>query len=253
MTEIVEISDRVPSGHLDCGSASSRFSSPGVPKSGSPAAALESSYTAACLGVELCDSPRESRHESPRKPRQKPARESNRERPWERPTTSARQRFPQSPCNSTSKSPWNWVRQLQPETRRISRPDSRPKSRPEPRSEPPREPFPERFPPWLPECRFERARPRLMHYSTISYLVFVSLSSANPCRRPVEPGFSPGKRPPYASETAQRGSLPGGCFRLTRYDDLPNGLGLSLRLGLSHEVHPRRQRPHVIRARLQVH
>jgi hypothetical protein len=197
MTEIAEISDRVPSGPLDCGSASSRFSSPGVPKSGSPAAAVQSSYTAACVGIGLCD--------SPRKPRQKPARDSNRERPCKRPAMSPRQRFPQSPCDSTSKSPSYSDRQSWTETRRISRPDSRPKSRREPRSEPPREPFPGRFPPWFPEGRFGRARMPLTYCPNVSYAALGSLGCANSCLRTVPQGLALKKPQIRASEADRRG------------------------------------------------
>ena len=156
------------------------------------------------VGAELCDSLRESRHESPRKPRRKPARESNRERPCKRLATSPRQRFPQSPCNSTSKSPWYSDRQSWTETRRISRPDSRPKSRPEPRSEPPREPFPERFPPWFPECRFRRDRPPLTYRPTVSYAVLGSPRRANHRFGTVPQDFAPQEPPFWATETDYR-------------------------------------------------
>jgi hypothetical protein len=187
---------------MDCGSVSSRFALPSVRKSGSPAVALQSSFTAARLGAELRNSPRESRHESPRKPRRKPARESNRERPRKRPAASPRQRFPQSPCNSTSKSPWCSDRQSWTKTRRLSRPNSRPKSRPEPRSEPPREPFRERFPPWFPEGRFWRARPRLRQLSSVTYVVWSPPGRANRRFRMVPQNFTPKKRQICAPEPA---------------------------------------------------
>ena len=50
-----------------------------------------------------------------------------------------------------------------------------------------------------------------------------------------------------------KSSGPAREARLPRDNDLPDSLGLSLRLGLSSEVHPRRQRPHIIRTGPEVH
>ena len=57
------------------------------------------------------------------------------------------------------------------------------------------------------------------------------------CRSgPVLPDFAPRKPFVWSSETDRRAGLFFGSFRLPRDDDLPDGLGLGLRLRFSHEV-----------------